>query len=250
MAWKIIICATQRCGSTMLLEDMRNAGTLGVPEEWFAPWSGAKEDFNYEEAFDRVIQSGTGENGVFSVKLMSNQLFQVDAGLRKVFHQTEGFAPNILKAFEDAVWVRLLRQDTLGQAISRVIAQQTNVYHATRERSDTHFAGGVVRGHNVSYADEAKYDFAVLLKQVQRIQLENIAWDQFFASYQIEPLVLVYEEIAQKTPEQVVKAIASYANIEASAQHDGRKLAKLAGTKADEWRQRFYEDLYARKFAV
>jgi LPS sulfotransferase NodH len=30
---EIILCATQRCGSTMVIEDMRNTGVLGMPEE-------------------------------------------------------------------------------------------------------------------------------------------------------------------------------------------------------------------------
>lgn len=40
----ILLCATQRCGSTMIVEDMRNSEVLGAPREHFLPWAAAKED--------------------------------------------------------------------------------------------------------------------------------------------------------------------------------------------------------------
>jgi trehalose 2-sulfotransferase len=250
MAKKIVVCATQRCGSTMLLEDMRSAKVLGLPEEWFAPWSTAPAETDYAEALQKVLRNGTGENGVFAIKLMANQLFPVDARLRSVFEQQEGFAPNVHKLFNDAVWVRILRRDALAQAMSRVIAQQTKVYHATQNKSDTHFAGGVVRGYDASYAENTKYDFDLLLKQFLKVQLENAAWDNFFQAYEIEPLTLIYEEIAAQDPNEVVAAIAAHAGIEAPTGAYSRKLAKLAGETSAQWREMFYKDLYARKFEV
>lgn len=250
MTKQIVICATQRCGSTMLLEDMRSAKVLGLPEEWFANWAAMSEEHNYAEELEKVTRRGTGENGVFAIKVMANQLFVVDKCLKNVFGLEEGFAPNVHQAFRDAVWVRICRRDALGQAISRVVAQQTNIYHATQNKADTHFAGGVVRGYDASYADGAQYNFDVLLKQFLRVQLENTAWDNFFRAHGITPLTLVYEEIAAQEPQQVVAAIAQHANISAPDEPYTRKLAKLAGRKSEEWRDLFLRDLYDRKFNV
>ena len=195
---KMVICATQRCGSTMLVEDMRNSEVLGQPEEWFLSWSGKPVGTDWRQEFEDVIAKGSGGNSVHAVKVMANQIFDIDRKLATAFGERQGgFAPNFFAAYEDATWISIVRNDFVAQAISRVIARQTNIYHATGSSESDHFAGNLMRGYKSDYNAEAEYDFQAIMKEVFKIQLENMSWERFFSAHNVIPVRLVYEEISQ-----------------------------------------------------
>ena len=70
---ELVLCATQRCGSTMITEDMRNTGVLGNPQEWFLRWNLAGvQDTDWKVALEELFARATGVNGVMAVKVMMN----------------------------------------------------------------------------------------------------------------------------------------------------------------------------------
>ena len=99
---EIILCATQRCGSTMIVEDMRNTGVLGVPEEWFIPWDPQKTDINWAENLAGVRKRATGENGVMAIKVMANQLHNIEACLETVIPTQGALFSRFHAVFADA----------------------------------------------------------------------------------------------------------------------------------------------------
>jgi len=78
----IVICATQRCGSTMVVEDMRATGVLGVPEEYFIPWKTSNEDIDWSQQLRQIEKKSSTDNGVAAVKIMANQLLDIENCLR------------------------------------------------------------------------------------------------------------------------------------------------------------------------
>ena len=126
---KIILCATQRCGSTLVVEDMRNTGMLGQPKEWFLPWMPPnKPDRDWAKALKNVYARGGGANGVFAVKLMANQLFAVDSALASLTTaRSDGEFAHVATEFEGAVWVWLRRRDVVAQAVSRLMARRAEI---------------------------------------------------------------------------------------------------------------------------
>ena len=67
---EIILCATQRCGSTMIVEDMRNTGVLGMPEEWFIPWQKDRSDEDLAKDLASIRRRASSQNGVCAIKVM------------------------------------------------------------------------------------------------------------------------------------------------------------------------------------
>ncbi len=75
----IVLCATQRCGSTLVCEDLRN-NALGMAEEHFLEFV-KKPSVSGEDMVRAVAGMGTDEGGAFSVKIMASYAGAIDARL-------------------------------------------------------------------------------------------------------------------------------------------------------------------------
>lgn len=145
MKKQIILCATQRCGSTMICDDLWNTGMLGQPDECFIPWVDADiEKYNWKEQLNNVITRSSSENDVSAIKIMSDQLQGISEKMNTFLDVKQDNYLKVLPAvFQDTVWVRIVRKNSVKQAISRLMAKQTDVCHAVDEK-DSFFAGKTI----------------------------------------------------------------------------------------------------------
>ena len=246
---EVILCATQRCGSTMIIEDMRNTGVMGMPEEWFVPWSADKEDADWQAALQSVRKRATGDTDVMAIKVMANQLHDVEQCLATFMDgDGQGTFPRFFATFRDAHWVKLTRRDVVAQAISRVMSRQTGINHATANADDEHFAGNLQAGYDKTYNAKAMYRYGAILREVAAISLENLAWERFFETHDITPLEFVYEEVAADDDMTHLDTMAQMIGIAGPLTKQPRKLVKLANQRNRNWRNRFYADAASRKF--
>lgn len=124
-----LICATQRCGSTLLCEWFDQSGVLGHPNEYLLLWeqySDRQEPGFWELVVQETLDRGRGDNGVFGCKVMANQFPRAVQWLRRVDRARElGDWQVGCLAFGDpeVIWVR--RRDRVRQAVSRYISLQT-----------------------------------------------------------------------------------------------------------------------------
>lgn len=244
----IVICATQRCGSTLFVEDMRNTEVLGRPQEYFIAWLQQVEAPDWQEKFAELHDKGRGENGVTAVKLMANQLAGVDSRLGNfITDPTDGIFGNVSAAFHDSVWIWLRREDIVEQAISRVMARQTRIYHATEAAGGGHFVGDAKR-HDTNYNQNAHYDRREIFQEVNRISLENLTWQHFFESHGIAPLVFAYEEVKDDADMRHLDLIAERLSQTEPLRKKPRKLAKLGNERNREWRNRFLQQAALSNF--
>ncbi len=245
----IVLCATQRCGSTMVIEDMRNTGVMGMPEEWFVPWDPEKSNENWSNSFQSVRKRATGENGVMAIKVMANQLYKVD-GCLSTFIDTdaEGIYPHFVAAFSGAAWIKITRRDVVSQAISRVMSRQTGINHATANEDDEHFAGNLKTGLKSNYNQNTKYKYGAILREVASISLENLAWERFFVTNNISATEIFYEDIADDDGMIHLDIIAGQAKIDSTFVRTERKLVKMANEKNRLWHNRFFKDAASKNF--
>lgn len=237
----IIICATQRCGSTMFIEDMFNTGLLGRPEEYFLPWKQGSWEIRTMAALARIREKSTSDNGVFAAKIMADQLAGVEwcLGKTKVRTDLRGDFPRFRATFRDAVWVRLRREDMILQAISREMAKQSHAPHATKSGEDAHFAGGVKPGLSADYNAGLQFRGPVLQQRFQDILRENFVWDRFFASQEITPLEFTYEQVTGDADLTHLDLIAEKAGVAGPLVKQPRKLVKLGNEVNEAWKTRF-----------
>lgn len=246
----VIICATQRSGSTMVLEDMRNTGVLGIPEEYFIPWNPSKKNVDWEKSLLSIIKRSSSENGFFSIKVMANHLPLIDECLRGTKYDVDEdidssqLYPRFYNAFKGCKFLMIRRDNIVRQAVSREISRQTGINHATQKETDTHFAGNLLPGYSKEYNDSVRYKKDALDREILKISSENTLWESFFETNGINnPLVLRYEQVCKNFP-NYLKRIALFSNIELdnSFEFVKRKMVKLSNNKNDEWVRNYLID--------
>jgi trehalose 2-sulfotransferase len=240
----IILCATQRCGSTLVVEDMRNSAVLGIPEEYFIPWTKRQTKTNWQVAFNSICKRSQGSNGISSIKIMANQLPAVEEGLATFIEPKPDCSfPSMATVFTSSKWVWLKRDNIVAQAISRVMAKQTGINHATGASNEDHFAGNLLKGYKDDYNKDSVYRFEAILNQVVSIELENLCWKRFFETASIAPLVLVYEDIIAGQGMRHLELIGDLVNIGNCVNKVPRRMVKLSNSVSTEWEERFFHDL-------
>jgi len=237
---KIVICAIQRCGSTMVCEDFRLTKVLGVPEEWFLPWRRINlDERNWDNELKLLQKKHITDNEVFSIKIMANQLRQAD----KKLSQSEHYKPNdsfkyLFSAFNDAFWIRIKRNDLVEQAISNVIAMQTNIFHATKNKNDHYFSTGkLMKGYKEDYNKGLEFDYKKINEQIKRIEKEEVIWDKFFYANSLNPYILIYEDIYKN--QKYLEGVSQYVDIPLPQELPSRKSVKLSNQINQEWYDRY-----------
>lgn len=244
----IVLCATQRCGSTMVVEDLRNTNEMGIPEEYFISWSKKIENernIDWNQRFTSILKKSESANNVSCFKIMANQLAGINNKLKYVNNNHDSqtqYLPDLFNKFSESEtkFVFLKRDSILRQAISRVMARQTGVNHAIMEENGQHFAGNLLKGYSSDYNVDTTYNFDELNEEIIKINQENFQWERVFKAWGINaPLILRYEEIVKNFP-NYVNRIARYCNIDLTkATFQKRKMVKLSNRVNEKWFDRY-----------
>ena len=245
---EIVLCATQRCGSTMIVEDMRNTGVLGFPEEWFIPWDPAKTDINWKDNLAGIKKRASGKNGVIAIKVMANQLHNIEECLKSVVKPIPG--PLFFRfhtVFSNATWVLIRRTDIVAQAVSRLMAKQTGINHATD--AESHFAGNLmIGGDRTTYNKDTRYNYDAILKECTAITLETIAWSRFFNAFNIKPIILNYEDVINDNKMQHLDTMNTMIGNSTQLTKTERTIKKLGNSRNSDFVKSFHREAAQRNF--
>lgn len=233
----------------MVVEDMRNTGVLGKPREYFIPWSPDKGDYGSED-MERVLAQGRTDNRVSAVKVMADQAARIDRCLQGSYSvESDGPLPNFLEALKGSVWVFIRRRNIVNQAVSRVMARQSGVTHATGDKSE-HFADkNALRGYDEDYNAGLTYNKRAIARQVGAIASANQFWENFFERSGIIPVELVYEEYAFDERMPHLASISEAAGIQ-GVNAKARSMVKMGNHRNDEWARRFLDEVAVDNFRV
>jgi LPS sulfotransferase NodH len=265
-----IVCSTQRSGSTYLCSLLAGTGVAGNPQEFFEGMAetelpphpgfflaglprtgvGIRQDRQPTDApeysdlrlvdgwqahLERTFRLGTTANGVFSTKLMWNQLPQMEwhAAALPELAGLEGV--ELLKALfgrPSYIWVR--RRDKTQQAISLWRALQTRTWR--RERQD-----------DGDPSQQLKYSFEAIEHLSRRLAADDRAWARFFAGAGLEPLELHYEDDIAPSPGDAVARVADHIGVELPAAWEpSSSLLRQSDDLNAVWRATYDQDAAAR----
>ena len=244
---KILICSTQRSGTTMICEDFRNTGVLGNPNEYFNHWGSNKEaidSIDWEKNLENIITQAKTENDVLSIKVMANQMHSVNQKLLTFSKKTdykEKFLSEFYETFKDAFYIRVYRRDKLRQAISALIARKTEIFHAVDKSVDNYFAGKLLKGYKEDYNTEFDTDITEIDTQIKHIYSQESIWDKFFDQNNIKYYPLYYEDICN-SDYQYLHKISKEIGISIPDKTPQRKSLKLSNSINEEWVQRYQEE--------
>ncbi|ORT51887.1 hypothetical protein ST37_04200 [Vibrio sp. qd031] len=243
----IILCATQRCGSTMIVDDFRSSKVLGLPEEYFIPWTKHQLDDPIRN-FKGILNRASTDNGVATIKVMADQLEHIESNLAAIGfcseeEQVEGYLPHCKKLFQGAKFVRVDRLDSVSQAVSRYMAVQTGKNHLVDASAD--YVPGNSTDSNRNYNDAVRLDSSKLDEFVISIAKEKSIWDRALRAWDETPLeYLVYEECMLNR--DYVSAICNKLGIELN-QLGERQLKKIGNANNDVMVNDYAKESYTSK---
>lgn len=237
----LILCATPRSGSTLLCDLLAATGLAGCPasyyrgediEEW-AHQLGVPsgESAEFERAYlEAVRREGTGTTGVFGLRLMWTTLPELAARLAQLFPGLPSHSARFESAFGEPLYLHLSRRDKVAQAVSRLKAEQTGLWHVAADGSER---------ERMAPPQPPRYDRIRLAKLLAEAECDDRAWTSWFAQQSITALRVYYEDLAAD-PRSVVATILSALgrNAEAARAVEVRT-ARMADAESRAWIARF-----------
>lgn len=251
-----LVLASQRSGSTLLVESLRATGVAGEPQEffqylpttsqspqpreWFAgvedesilklldPLDEGKPDLAPAEIWRDYIRTvGRTPNGVWGGKLMWNQtplLLDRVSGLNE--RSGEGLLAAIRDVVgEDPLLIHIHRPDVVSQAVSFWRAVQTRVW---RGRPDP------VRDARATYHADA------IAHVVTMLQAQEEGWKTWFAEENVKPIEISYPVLWRNLTE-VVGDILEQLGLDRRLAPEP-VLQRQADQRSDEWVDRYRVD--------
>jgi trehalose 2-sulfotransferase len=186
MVRNYLICATPRSGSNLLCELLSSLGFAGLPQEhlWDPPGT---EPEPLSKRWSHVLQAGTGDNGVFGLKLMWYQAARLECELPEILGMPgESLARVLAATLDNPVYISLTRCNHMHQAISLARAIQTGQWRSMD-----------------AIAIEPYYDAQAIAEGIEFLRQDEADWNNFFCRNEISPYRLTYEAL-ESSPEQVV----------------------------------------------
>lgn len=261
-----LVCATQRSGSTLLCELLKETGVAGSPAEFFEarhdtgrpphpgdyldrlPRTGAgiRDDAtpaqapvysslegldSYREHLERTFRLGTGSNGVFGAKLMWSQLPELQA-LAGQLPEYAGLTDRALleALFHHPAYIWVTRGDKVRQAVSLWRALQTRRWR-------------IERGPDAPGEAVLQYRFEGIRHLVRLLEADDAAWAAFFGRHGINALAIAYEEHLQRDSERVVKAVLEHIGVAPPpGWHAAEPIRRQSDAVSDEWVARYHRD--------
>jgi trehalose 2-sulfotransferase len=251
-----LVLASQRSGSTLLVESLRATGMAGEPQEFFQylpttsmspqprEWFTGVEDESILRLLDPLIEGkpdlapaeiwrdyirtvGRTPNGVWGGKLMWNQtplLLERAEGL------PERSGPGLLAAIRDVtggdpVLIHVYRPDVVSQAVSFWRAAQTRVW---RGRADP------VRDAR------AEYHAGAIAHVITLLQTQEEGWRSWFAEENISPIDVSYPYLWRNLTTVVATVLEALGLDPRLAPHPA--LERQADQRSDEWVDRYRRD--------
>ncbi len=242
-----IICGTPRSGSTLLCGLLASTKTAGDPHsfyrqeniaEWAEEWHLPHPDTMSAHAFDvayleAAIQAGKGGTDIFGLRLMRENLDELQAVLDRIYPKLPSDKARFEKAFGRVLYIHLSRENKLAQAVSLIKAEQTGLWHIAPDGTEI---------ERVAPAQEPRYDFKRIQRELAELEAYDAAWNVWFAAQGIVPLRIGYERLSAD-PAAALASICEALGVQPPNAADVKPgVAKLSDAISLDWIRRFRLD--------
>jgi LPS sulfotransferase NodH len=239
-----IICATPRSGTTLLCDLLADTGVAGRPDSFFRrqsiPWwsdffdvsvADWGDEYKFDQSYLAAVQrEGAGGTWVFGMRLMWESVGDLSQRLETFYPGLPSDSARFRSAFGPPVYVHLCRQDKVAQAVSRLKAEQTGLWHVAADGSER---------ERVKPGQAPVYDAQGLADQVAESEAHDAAWANWFAQQRIQPVRITYESLSTD-PRATLATVLSALDLDpAIAGTIEPRTAKLADNESRDWAARF-----------
>lgn len=235
---KLIICSTQRSGSSFFCECVSEYG-WGAPKEYYLPQIRKlrrNEEYDFSKGIEKIERRNT-KNNIFAVKVMSNYLANLEFVHEQILLQTNN-ANGLPKSekkepfpfdsfreyYQDATWIWLKRENTVKQALSRIKARKTKIYHSPQALT--------TQNSNRKKGRIINFPTRTLDKEIFKISCENTIWSEFFSKHKIDPIKVTYEDLVLNR-QQIMESLGDQLKLEKYPSSEEPKLKKLSNSSVE-----------------
>ena len=200
-----VILTTPRSGSTYFCDLLDSTAIAGHPSEHLRLATQELSlhcNFDYLRLLDSLMEYRITNNGVFGTKIISHFLFELKKtkqDFRQIFQAIDKF-------------ILLVRKDKVAQAVSLVLAQKTEVWHIHHNSTQVSYQSQL---ENIEIDEPLLDDVA---RKVGFIRQQENRLKRILADNDIEPLVVIYEDILEDAPAQIDR-ILNFLNITKPSGH-------------------------------
>ena len=237
----LVVVSTQRSGSTLVCDDVEGTGVLGRPSEYYISLLQRLREGHtlpLQGIRDHLANRGTTPNGVVAVKVMAGHLPAIDRMYEAVRAHAgkDRMFPHFFGEIEGAHILRVVRKDRVAQAVSRIMAAKSQVYHRTEEPGRFRSLLGTHVSSERNRNEAFPYDESEIWKTIERIAGEERLLDRCLKQCELPVMNVLYEEIVEDR---------SYLHQLGDSLKVGnvtprpRRLQKVAGHESDRWIRRF-----------
>ena len=210
-----------RSGSSWVATIAKKSGNMGLQSEWldFQGLPKPLSSYNADRYYRHVIASASTPNGRFSLKIFPQHLQDSFGKFGFDFIRR-------CRAEHDVTINVLKRKDRLGQAISLVLAMQTQRWN-TDPDTNRH--------------RRPRYSFAKICQASFQIGQGYAFWENYLAIHDITYETFVYETLLDN-PAPYFDAMAQHMGVPALDRYETHLKIQRNELNAA-WRQRFHEDI-------
>jgi hypothetical protein len=199
-----LVLSSQRSGSTLLCRDIESLGGLGDPRERLLSLQRGSGVASEADVVERIARGATEEAPeVGAVKLMVGQAPAVATAVTRRTPRGQADAMRAVVEWAtsrfDRVLLVVLVRNAVDQAISRVVATSTDVFHATDAEQ--------ARAASLSLAP-AEVLNPRILDQLQRVLGQRRVLTEIAADYADRALLLGYGDLTGAVEETTARLVA------------------------------------------
>ena len=235
-----VICATPRSGSTLLCDLLTSSGVAGQPRSylrsedisyWAEVWGVGEPKTANDPVFSRaylsaMVRAGTAHTGIFGLRLMWRSVNEAierlkaglggDADLPKLLEQELG----------PTLFIHLSRRDKSAQAVSLVRARQTGLWHVAADGSER---------ERIAPARPPVFDAGRIYQARATLRNDDESWFSFFNQRGIEPMRLVYEDLAAHPQKVLADTLVALSRDPSLVTTISAQTAKMADDISSDW---------------
>ena len=190
----------------------------------------ASREAALRDVFKAALLRGKGNTGVFGLRMQRDSFDHFMLQLERLLPGLINDVERIEKAFGPTMFIHLSRPDRLGQAISRVRAEQSGLWHRNSDGSEL---------ERLAPPQKERYDASSIKYYMAAHSALDEAWEEWFEWEAIRPLRINYEALS-KEPKRVLAQVLSALGLDPiQAQAVEIPTAKLGDALSREWRARF-----------
>jgi trehalose 2-sulfotransferase len=170
----------------------READLLDRAQRWGIPVE-PDGTFSFRDFVRAAVEAGSGRNGVFGARVMWGTMELLVKGLRGRGDSSDTDLGVLRRALGSTLLIHLQREDVVAQAVSWMMAEQTDIWLKTEEADGLHGRSAVWPRR------EPSFDFDMLDRYVKLVQQHNAAWIEWFEAQRVSPLSVRYEDLVADT---------------------------------------------------